>query len=28
MLGEVENQQRAHAIIGKTLPHFGKEQHV
>ncbi len=28
MLRQVENQQRAHAVIGKTLPHLGEEQDV
>jgi hypothetical protein len=28
MLGQVENQQCAHAIVGKTLPHLGKEEDV
>ena len=28
MLGEVEDQQRPHAVIGEALPHFGEEEHV
>ena len=28
MLGQVEDQQRAHAVIGEALPHLGEEQHV
>ncbi len=25
MLGKIENEQRAHAVIGKALPHLGEE---
>ena len=25
VLSQIENQQRAHSVIGKTLPHLGKE---
>ena len=28
VLDEIERQQRAHAVIGKTLPHFGEEKDV
>jgi hypothetical protein len=28
MLGEVEDQDRAHAVIGEALPHLGEEEHV
>ena len=28
MLGHVENQDAAHPVIGKPLPHFGEEQDV
>jgi hypothetical protein len=27
MLGQVEDQQRPHAVIGEALPHLGEEQH-
>ena len=27
VLGEIQDQQRAHPVIGKPFPHFGKEQH-
>ncbi len=26
LLGEVEDQQAAHAVVGKPLPHLGEEQ--
>ena len=25
VFGQIKNQQRAHAVIGETLPHLGKE---
>src|SRR3546814_359479 len=28
LLRQVEDQQRPHAVIGKTLPHLGEEEHV
>src|SRR3546814_10909617 len=28
VLGQVQHQQRAHAVIGEALPHLGEEQHV
>ena len=28
VLGQVENQQGAHPVIGKALPHLGEEQDV
>ena len=28
VLGQVEDQQRAHAVVGETLPHLGEEEHV
>src|SRR3546814_9723589 len=28
VLRQVEDQQRPHAVIGKTLPHLGEEEHV
>jgi hypothetical protein len=28
VLRQIENENSAHAIIGKTLPHFGEKQHV
>ena len=28
VLGQVEDQQRAHAVVGEALPHFGEEKHV
>src|SRR3546814_16153197 len=28
MLRQVENQDRPHAVVGETLPHFGEEEHV
>jgi hypothetical protein len=28
VLGQVEDQQRAHAVVGEALPHLGEEQHV
>ena len=28
MLGKVEYEQGAHAVVGEALPHLGEEQHV
>ncbi len=28
VLGQVQHQQRAHAVVGEALPHLGEEQHV
>ena len=28
MLGQVENEQSPHAVVGKALPHFGKEEQI
>ena len=28
VLGQIEDQQRAHAVVGEALPHLGEEQHV
>src|SRR5690606_27390902 len=27
VLDEIEDQQRAHAVVGESLPHLGEEQH-
>ena len=27
-LRQVEDEQRAHAVVGEALPHFGEKQHV
>ena len=27
LLGQVEDQQAAHAVVGEALPHLGEEQH-